>query len=241
LVTGAASGIGLATAERLAAEGAEIVLTDIDQAAGENAAATIARSGGSALFLPHDVADEPDWRRVVGSVLEHHGQLNILVNNAGIGEVNSFDEPDIDAYRKSIRVNQDSVFIGMATAGPALKASGNGSVINVSSIFALTGGFGGVPGYHASKAAVHMMTKNAAILWATEGVRVNSVHPGFIDTPMLDDAKEAQATELFIDVTPMARLGRPAEVAAAIAFLASDDASFITGAELVVDGGYIAR
>jgi NAD(P)-dependent dehydrogenase (short-subunit alcohol dehydrogenase family) len=144
-------------------------------------------------------------------------------------------------WERTIAIDQTGVFLGMKVCGDALKASGHGSVINISSIFGTSGGFGTSPAYHAAKGAVRTLTKNVALHWATEGVRVNSVHPGFIRTPILDQAKGTEVWDGMTDLTPMGRLGEPEEIAAAVAYLASDDASFVTGLELYVDGGYIAR
>jgi NAD(P)-dependent dehydrogenase (short-subunit alcohol dehydrogenase family) len=241
LVTGAASGIGRATAERLAAEGAVVVVTDVQDAAGEEAVAAIRNSGGNASFLHQDVTDEVSWRTSVARVLDDHGHLDILVNNAGMGDLAPIEETTLQDYERTIAVDQTGVFLGMKTCADALKASGHGSVINISSIFGTSGGFGTSPAYHAAKGAVRTLTKNIALHWATEGVRVNSIHPGFIRTPILDQAKGTEIWDAMTGATPMGRLGEPTEIAAAVAFLASDDASFVTGLELYVDGGFIAR
>lgn len=241
LVTGGASGIGKATAHRLAEEGAAVVVTDIQDEAGELVAKGIRELGGQATYIHQDVSSETDWDGAVGAALREFGALDILVNNAGIGDLGTIESTTYEDYQRTVRVTQDSVFLGMKTAGEALKESPHGSVINISSIFGFSGGFGSSPGYHAAKGAVRLMTKNAALHWATDGVRVNSIHPGFIDTPILDQAKGTEFEMAMIAMTPVGRLGRPEEVAAAVAYLASDDASFVTGSELVVDGGYLAQ
>lgn len=241
LVTGAASGIGKATSQRLASEGAAVVVTDLQDAAGEAVASGMRDDGGRAIFVHHDVSEEAGWEAALQATKEEFGRLDVLVNNAGIGDTAPIEETDLDEYERTIAVDQTGVFLGMKLAAPMLIDSGHGSIINVSSIFGTTGGFGASPAYHAAKGAVTTLTKNAALHWAAEGIRVNSIHPGFIDTPLLEQAKGTPFEELLVSTTPMARLGRPEEVAAAIAYLAGDDASFVTGTELYVDGGYTAR
>ena len=241
VVTGAASGIGRATVERLAAEGATTVVTDVQDEAGESVVAGIRERGGIGLFLHHDVTGESDWREVVERVSNEYGRLDILVNNAGMGDLATIEETTLADYERTIAVDQTGVFLGMKTCADALKASGHGSVINISSIFGTSGGFGTSPAYHAAKGAVRTLTKNVALRWATQGVRVNSIHPGFIRTPIIDQARGTEVWDAMTASTPMGRLGEPEEIAAAVAFLASDDASFVTGAELYVDGGYIAQ
>jgi len=241
LVTGAGSGIGRATAERLSTEGAVVIVTDIQDEAGSEVAATLRNAGGVATYLHLDVADEADWRAAVEQVLAEHGRLDVLVNNAGLGDLATIEETSLADWEHTIAIDQTGVFLGMKCCAEALKASGCGSVINISSIFGTSGGFGTSPAYHAAKGAVRTLTKNVALHWATEGVRVNSIHPGFIHTPILDQAKDTPVWEAMTASTPMGRLGEPEEVAAAVAYLGSDDASFVTGAELYVDGGFIAR
>jgi NAD(P)-dependent dehydrogenase (short-subunit alcohol dehydrogenase family) len=237
LVTGGASGIGRATVNRLVSDGVTVVIGDIQDDAGEAAAADLRGTGGSVSYLHLDVADETSWQQAVSAVEREHGRLDILVNNAGIGDLEPLEETSLETYAKVVAITQTSVFLGMKATAELLKQSGAGAVVNVSSIFGIVGGFGVSPGYAAAKGAVRTLTKNVALLWATQGVRVNSVHPGFIDTAILGEADRGT----LVAVTPMGRLGTPAEVAEAIIFLVSPAASFITGAELWVDGGYLAR
>lgn len=241
LITGAASGIGRATAVRLADEAAAVAVSDVQDEAGEQTAAAIRDGGGDALYVHLDVTDEASWQAAVEHVLAERGRLDILVNNAGLGDLATIEETSVADWERTIAIDQTGVFLGMKTCADALKAPGHGSVINISSIFGTSGGFGTSPAYHAAKGAVRTLTKNVALHWATEGVRVNSVHPGFIRTPILDQAKGTEVWEAMTASTPMGRLGEPEEIAAAVAYLASDDASFVTGLELYVDGGYIAR
>jgi NAD(P)-dependent dehydrogenase (short-subunit alcohol dehydrogenase family) len=237
LVTGGASGIGRATADRLAADGVTVVIADIQDQAGEAAAAELRGAGSSATYVHLDVANEASWHGAISAVQRDHGRLDVLVNNAGIGDVDPIEQTPLDTYARVVAITQTSVFLGMKATAELLKQSGAGAVVNVSSIFGIVGGFGVSPGYAAAKGAVRTLTKNIALAWATQGVRVNSVHPGFIDTPILGETDR----DTLVEVTPMGRLGTPAEVAEAIAFLAGPAASFITGAELWVDGGYLAR
>ena len=241
VVTGGASGIGKATAYRLAEEGAKVLVTDIADEEGELVVKHLGELGYDATYVHHDVALEADWVKVVEAALETYGGLDILFNNAGVGGLGAIEDTTLEDYERSIAVDQTSVFLGMKIAAEALKASPHGTVINNSSIFGASGGFGTSIDYHAAKGAVRTMTKNVALHWAAEGVRVNSVHPGFILTPIMDQTKGTPFEQLMLDLTPIGRLGRPEEVAAVGAVLASDDASFVTGSEVYVDGGYMAR
>lgn len=241
LVTGAASGIGKATAQRLAEEGAAVLLTDVNEALGATTVEELRATGARVDFLRHDVTSEEDWAAAVAKAVDEFGSLDILVNNAGMGDLATIEETSLADWERTVAIDQTGVFLGMKTAAPHLKASGHGAVVNISSIFGTSGGFGTSPAYHAAKGAVRTLTKNVALHWATEGVRVNSIHPGFIDTPILDTARGTPFEQVMIDLTPMGRLGKPSEIAAGVAYLVSDDAAFVTGLELYIDGGYIAR
>jgi NAD(P)-dependent dehydrogenase (short-subunit alcohol dehydrogenase family) len=241
LVTGAASGIGKATAQRLVEEGAAVLVTDIQVDAGEATAAALREAGGRAAFFRHDVASQTDWEAACARAVEESGALDILVNNAGMGDIKPIEETTLAEWDRTVAIDQTGVFLGMKVAAPHLKASEHASVINISSIFGASGGFGVSPAYHAAKGAVRTLTKNVALHWATEGVRVNSIHPGFIATPILEQARGTAIWDGMTALTPMARLGRPEDIAAGVAYLASDDAAFVTGLELYIDGGYMAR
>ncbi|MBI3628652.1 MAG: glucose 1-dehydrogenase [Candidatus Rokubacteria bacterium] len=240
LITGGAHGMGGAEARMFAREGAKVVIGDLLEAEGRQVAAAIAAAGGDARFARLDVTSEPDWRAAVATTVDAFGKLDVLVNNAGI----SGSDPDTLStalWERLMDVNARGVFLGMKHAIPALQRAGGGSIVNISSI----SGFVGQPfihmGYNASKAAVRVMTKSAAVQYARDGIRVNSVHPGFMP-PMLTSkttADPAMRAEMLKGV-PMGRAGRPEEVACAVLFLASDEASYVTGTELVVDGGFLA-
>jgi NAD(P)-dependent dehydrogenase (short-subunit alcohol dehydrogenase family) len=241
IVTGAARGIGRACVERLSREGAAVIATDVLDEEGEAVLGSLVPENERLAYLHHDVSDESAWVEVVRSARERFGGLHALVNNAGIGSLADVEEETREGWDHLIAVNQTGVFLGMKHAGPVMRETGGGSIVNMSSIFGAVGGFGGSIAYHASKGAVRLMTKNAALRWAAEGVRVNSVHPGFVDTPMLDDIRDTEAMRQITDSTPMGRLARPEEIAAVVAFLLSDDASYMTGSEVYVDGGWTGR
>jgi NAD(P)-dependent dehydrogenase (short-subunit alcohol dehydrogenase family) len=224
------------------------MVTDVSDEGGEAVAAELTRAGGRASYRHLDVVSESDWQETVNGTVAAFSGLDVLVNNAGIhGEPEPIESTSLANWERSIAVLQTGVFLGMKWAAAALLLSSHASVINISSVFGASGGFGTAPAYHAAKGAVRILTKSAALHWAQKGVRVNSIHPGFIETPLLRPEAILERTgspeifETMIDMTPMGRLGQPEEVAAAVAYLASDDSSFVTGTELYVDGGYMAR
>jgi NAD(P)-dependent dehydrogenase (short-subunit alcohol dehydrogenase family) len=224
VVTGAAQGIGLETARRLASEGGHVFGLDINEPAEKIEGVTPVRG---------DVTDQATWSALV----EEAGSVDVLVNNAGtVGSYDTLTDIAVEDWDRVIRLNQTSVFYGMRAVLPGMVERGGGAIVNVSSMWGIVGA-SGVAAYQASKGAVTMMTKNAAATYAAQGVRVNSVHPGFIWTPMTE-AQDRGISDGLVAETPMKRAGQASEVASAIAFLASDDASFVTGVQLLVDGGY---
>jgi NAD(P)-dependent dehydrogenase (short-subunit alcohol dehydrogenase family) len=228
IVTGAAKGIGRATAEAFAREGAIVYAADLEPS-----------PSARVRQLRLDVTRLSEWERAVETIVAEHGRIDGLVNNAGtVRSYAGVVDIDLEDWNAVISLNQTAVFYGMRTVIPAMYANG-GSVVNVSSIWGIVGA-AGVAAYQASKGAVRLMSKNAAMTYATQGVRVNSLHPGIIDTPMIT-AQDAQVTGAVVDATPMGRLGRPDELANGALFLISDESSFMTGAELVIDGGYTAQ
>jgi 3(or 17)beta-hydroxysteroid dehydrogenase len=257
IVTGAASGIGRASAIVLAREGARVVLTDLWGQGAEEAAGGIKASGGTAIGLAHDVGEESQWASVIEATQRQFGQLDILVNNAGIAGAGPLSETSPEKWRELMRVNLDGVFLGTKAAVAAMQTGGKprqhyGSIIIISSILGLVGSPRSA-GYSASKGAVRLFAKSVALECAAQGlnVRVNSVHPGYIDTPLVQaglsrraqrDGTEVASLKAELEAAhPLGRLGRPEDIANGVLYLASDESSFVTGAELVIDGGYTAR
>lgn len=235
IITGAAQGMG-ATHARLCIEaGAKVVLTDINAEKGQALAQEL---GPRALFIQHDVTCEEDWATVIKTTQAQFGTINVLVNNAGITMAKSILELSLQDYRRILEINQVSVFLGMRAVIPAMQESKQGSIINISSINGLVGG---AIGYTDSKFAVRGMSKAAALECAPYGIRVNSVHPGVIATPMIMQGDTKAAVEAFAKSIPLKRLAQPEEVSGIILYLASDDSSYSTGAEFIVDGGLTAQ
>jgi 3(or 17)beta-hydroxysteroid dehydrogenase len=243
LVTGAASGIGLATVELLAREGARVVVGDVDRAAGDRAAAAI---GPRAAFHKLDVTREDDWVATLDLVAAEFGRLDILVNNAGVVLMKNIEETGLEEWRSLMAVNLDGVFLGCKHAVRVMKERGGGSIINMSSIAGMIGHVS-LAAYCASKGGVRLLTKSVALHCARRGynIRCNSVHPSFADTPMLDamiaiGRDPAKMRESLTAAAPLGRVAQPGEIAKMILFLASDDSAFTTGAEFVIDGGMTA-
>lgn len=246
LITGGASGIGAATAHLFAEQGARVVASDINQAGGAAVAEAIRAAGGTAEFVAHDTTDEAVWHGVIDRIVADYGRLDVLVNSAGIGVASPILETSFAEWRRVMSVNLDGVFLGTRFAIEAMSRTGGGSIINLSSIYGMVGG-PNISAYAASKGGVRLLTKAAAVECARAnlGVRVNSVHPGYIDTPMVQAALErgnapAERRRYIEGLHPVGHLGEAADIAYAILYLASDEAKFVTGAEMVVDGGLTA-
>ena len=258
LITGAAMGIGLAIAERLAREGSHIIIADINPAEGEAAAARLRVEGLAAEFLKLDVTREADWMTAAQSIGASHGGLDALVANAGIESVGAIADMTLDQWQRALDVNLTGVYLATRYMAPLLekRASsrpGGASIVNISSILGI-GGMAGSSTYSATKGGVRLFTKSIALEFARDrkNIRVNSVHPGFIRTPMTENAAQRIARSGgaasgnaviagMVALTPMGRIGTPEDIAAGVAFLVSDDAAFMTGSELVIDGGYTAQ
>ena len=234
LVTGAAlnRGQGACEARLFAAEGATVVLTDVRPEAGRE---TAARIGERAAYLDLDVTDAAAWEAVVGEVLERHGRIDALVNNAGVWHTGGLLETSPEDYRRVVEINQTGVFLGMRAVAPAMKAQGGGSIVNISSAAGLRGD-PNIHAYVASKWAVRGMTKAAALELAPFAIRVNSVHPGLIQTPMSATEFEPGKPDPGAGI-PMGRVGQPEEVAELVAYLVADASAYVTGAEVAIDGG----
>lgn len=241
VITGGALGMGKAHAAVFAKEGAQVVLTDISEAAGKATADEINQAGGKAVFFRHDVANAKDWQQVVAQCIARFGKIDVLVNNAGILLFKALEDTEDDEWERILNVNAKGTFFGCKYVLPGMQKAGGGSIINISSIYGLVGA-PSAAAYEASKGAVRLLTKAAAVDLAKFNIRVNSIHPGLIATEMTKDIlKSPESTRAVLGTTILARPGRPEEVSAAVLFLASDDSSYMTGSEMVVDGGYTTQ
>jgi NAD(P)-dependent dehydrogenase (short-subunit alcohol dehydrogenase family) len=242
IVSGAASGMGQCEAMLFAREGAKVIVADVLETDGRQTADKITAGGGQARFVKLDVTSETNWQSTVEAAVSAFGKLDVLVNNAGISGTFDPDMLSTTAWDKLMDVNAKGVFLGMKTGIAAMQKTGGGSIINISSISGFVGQSAVHMAYNASKGAVRIMTKTAAVQYAKDGIRVNSVHPGFL--PPMRTSKGSADPEWrakMLRAVPMRREGRVEEVAHAVLFLASDEASYITGTEIVVDGGYLAQ
>lgn len=246
IVTGAAKGIGRATAELLAREGAQVAVTDVDDDAGHDVVAAIRAAGATARYWHLDVSQEAAVKRVIDAIAEAFGGIDVLVNNAGISGVDApTHEVSEDEWDQVMAINVKGVFFCTKHAIPHLKRRERASIINLSSVYGIVSA-PDIPPYHASKGAVRLMTKTDALTYARDQIRVNSVHPGFIWTPMVEEYLEEQgdveaARAATAKAHPLGHIGEPDDVAHAILYLAADESKFVTGAEFVIDGGYTAR
>lgn len=240
LVTGGANGQGTAISKLFAKEGATVIVTDILEE-GSQVAEEICQNGGNAYFMKLDVSKRDEWDNVISYIEDKYQKLDVLVNNAGIPGPGTVEMLEEDLWHRVMDVNAKSVYLGMKASVRLMKKNQNGgSIINNSSIWGLVGS-GRSAAYQSSKGAVTLLTKTAAVEFAKYNIRVNSIHPGIILTPMVKDSLASGRGQLIIDNTPLNRPGKPEEVAYAVLFLASDESSYITGVSLPVDGGYTAK
>ena len=234
--------MGAAEAKLFAAEGAKVVIGDVLEEEGRQTEAAINEVGGECLFVHLDVTDEGSWQSAVAETVSRFGKLDILVNNAGVsGGRGILEDTTVESWDRVMDINAKGVFLGTKAAIPQMRRAGGGSIINISSVYGLVGSAGS-SAYHASKGAVRLLTKSTAIQYASEGIRANSVHPGIIETPMTEATlADPERSQSWMDGTPLGRRGVPEDVAYGVLFLASDQSSFMTGSELVIDGGWTAQ
>ena len=240
LISGGARGMGAAEARLFASEGAKVVLGDVLESEGQQVEAEIAEAGGEAVFVHLDVTSEDDWQQAVDTAIERYGGLHILVNNAGIWNGGNVETQTVEGWDQIMDINAKGVFLGTRAAIPAMRESGSGSIVNISSVAGIIGSVGATA-YNASKGAVRLLTKSTAVQYAAEGIRCNSVHPGPIETQMIREVyPDKETRNSRVSAIPMGRMGEMDDVAKGVLFLASDEASYMTGSELVIDGGATA-
>lgn len=250
IVTGGGSGLGAASCELLARQGAKVVVTDVNAESAEQTANIIEQRGGKAIALHQDVVDQDRWQEVIDTTVSEFGGLDVLVNNAGIvgAGVVPMEDVSFESWRQVMTINLDAVFLGCQAAIREMKSSGGGSIINISSIMGIVGGAGAA--YNASKGGVRLLSKSVAVYCGNNryNIRCNSIHPGYIWTPMVKgivdfvaEVDTEEALKLMLEAKhPIGRLGEADDIAQGVLFLASDESSFMTGSELVIDGGYTA-
>ncbi|MCH2501426.1 MAG: glucose 1-dehydrogenase [SAR202 cluster bacterium] len=241
LISGGARGMGAVEAKMFVQEGAKVVIGDVLDEDGKQTEAEINEAGGECVFVHLDVTDETAWQDAVAAAVDRFGKLDILVNNAGIARINNVEDTTSDEWDLVMDINAKGVFLGTKAAIPEIRKAGGGSIVNISSIAGLTGGR--TSSYAASKGAVRLLTKSTAIQYAGESIRCNSVHPGVIETPMTTPMmlNTQEGRDLNASRHPLGRVGQPEDIAYGVLFLASDESSFMTGSELVIDGGLTAQ
>ena len=242
IISGGARGMGAAEARLFAKEGARVVIGDVLDDQGKQVEAEIAETGGEATYVHLDVTSEADWANAVRTAIGSFGKLDVLVNNAGIAIWSARDDATAEEWDRVMDVNAKGVFLGTKAAIPEMRKAGGGSIVNISSISGMVGQENIHPGYNASKGAVRLLTKATAIQYAKDGIRVNSVHPGPIATPMTEAGRsDPEHFQRTLERTPLGRYGQPEDVANGVLFLSSDESSYMTGSELVIDGGVTAQ
>ena len=242
LISGGARGMGAVEARLFAKEGAKVTIGDVLEDEGRKLEAEINATGGEALFVRLDVTHEADWQKAVEATVNRFGKLDVLVNNAGISGRGRVEDTTVEEWDRVMEVNAKGVFLGTKVAIPAMRRGGGGSIINISSQLGLVGTDHSSPQYQASKGAVRLLTKATAIQYAKEGIRANSVHPGPIVTPMTEAARaDPERYQLMLSRVPLGCSGQPEDVAYGVLYLASDEARWVTGSELVIDGGWTAQ
>jgi len=241
LISGGARGMGAVEAKMFVQEGAKVVIGDVLDEDGKQTEAEINEAGGECVFVHLDVTDETAWQDAVAAAVDRFGKLDILVNNAGIARINNVEDTTSDEWDLVMDINAKGVFLGTKAAIPEIRKAGGGSIVNISSVAGLTGGR--TSSYAASKGAVRLLTKSTAIQYAGESIRCNSVHPGVIETPMTTPVmlNTQEGRDLNASRHPLGRVGQPEDIAYGVLFLASDESSFMTGSELVIDGGLTAQ